>query len=120
VELAAAEPGEEIMASYAAIRLVKDTIITVFASVAEIPAGRERLAWALLKYPYDPTKTYYFVGGNYLGLNQPDYARQILDQTTFDLLFTYKAKKIGGVNNTEHSWFVIKPREKSPDMIVED
>jgi HKD family nuclease len=106
--------------SYAAIKLNKDTIISVLGSVFDMPAGQERLIWAMLKYPYQPGVEHYFVGGNYLRLNQPDYMRQILTRTELDLLFTYKEQeKKNGRPNPNLNWFVVKLRDPHPDLIVE-
>jgi hypothetical protein len=106
--------------SYAAIKLTKDTIIPVLGSVHDMPAGAERLIWAMLKYQYQPGVEHYFVGGNYLRLNQPDYTRQILSRTQLDLLFTYKEQeKKNGRPDPSLNWFVVKLREPHPDIVVE-
>lgn len=92
------------MTSYAAIRLSKHTVMSCVANVADVPAGEERLIYAFLKYPFKEGEAYYFVGGNYLGLNQPDYIRNILTQEELDRLFTYKIRTLG-------SWFIVKVRD---------
>lgn len=108
------------MTSYAAIKLNKNTVISVLGHVADTPAGRERLVWAMLKYPYQPGVEHYFIGGNYLRINQPDYSRQILTRTELDLLFTYKEQqKKSGRRDPDVNWFVVKPREPHPDIITE-
>jgi hypothetical protein len=107
------------MPSYAAIRLTKETVVSVLGNVADVPAGRERLVWAIFKYQYKPGTNYYYIGGNYLGLTQPDFTRQILDQVDLDLRFTYpEQKKVGGRPDPYVNWFVVKLRENVSEAMI--
>lgn len=108
------------MTSFAAIKLHKDTIIAVLGHVADTPAGKEKLVWAMLRYQYQPDTELYFIGGNYLRINQPDYSRHILTRTELDLLFTYKdQKKRNGRRDPNLNWFVVTPREPHTDIVTE-
>ena len=99
------------MESYAAIEITRDNLDAIFASVGRWPAGRARLAWAFFTYPYHAGK-FFFIGGNYLHLNQPDFSRQILSLWQLDKLFTYdpsqvnKNKSAGG-----NYWFTVSLKE---------
>jgi hypothetical protein len=108
--------------SFAAIKLNRETIISVLGNVADIPGGKERLIWEMIKYQYQPGVEHYYIGGNYRQLpGPPDYSRQILTRTQLDLLFTYKepSEKKNGRPNPEVTWFPVRPREQHPDLVVE-
>ena len=108
------------MTTYAAIKLNKNTIISVLGHVADTPAGRERLVWALFNYPYQDGVDHYFIGGNYLKLTQPDYSRQILTRTELDLLFTYEEQvKKNGRRDPDVNWFMVTIREPNLDIVTE-
>lgn len=108
------------MPTYAAIKLSRDTIGTILASVQDIPAGKERLTWAMLRYPYRSDVQHYYIGGNYLHLNQPDFTKQILTQAELDAFFEYKPQKlIAGRVKPEHTWFPVRLKEhRSADMVL--
>lgn len=112
------------MPSYAAIKLIRENMFTILESVAEYPAGKDRLSWAMFRYPSVPGEAYYFVRGNYRKVQQLDFTKQILSQTELDLLFTYQERKrerLGRTNrNPDLNWFAVTPREQHPDMILDD
>jgi hypothetical protein len=84
----------------------------MFATVDSWPAGRARLTWALFRYPYDPAEDYFFIGGNYMHLNQPDFTRQIFSKKELDECFTYDPRQLElSISRTFACWFVVRPRE---------
>lgn len=105
------------MTSYSAIKIGRDTIVAMLSNVANVPAGRERLVWAMLNYPYQPSQTYYYVGGNYAHLNQPDYSRQIFTEEELGEIFEYRQPaKVNGKPNPAMNWFLVRLREdKNPE-----
>ena len=107
--------------TYAAIKVSRDTITAILRHVTNVPAGQERLIYAMLKYPFKDDVPHYFIGGNYLKLNQPDYSKQILTQSELDLLFTYsKQKPKQGRTNPDTTWFPVTLIEDiSKNMLTE-
>jgi HKD family nuclease len=117
------EETEATYNTYAAIKLTRDTILNVVASVEfhGTPQGAERLVYALFTYKYEPGVAHYYIGGNYLKNIQPNYHQQILTQTELDTLFTYapRPEKKGGRRDPDTFWFPVTLREQHPDMIVQ-
>jgi hypothetical protein len=107
--------------TYAAIRLTRDTIMTIMANVAEVPMGQEKLVYAMLKYPFRADVAHYYIGGNYLRMSYPDFTQQILTQSELDVLFTYRerGKVIPGRLDPAKQWFPVTLRVKrSAAMVV--
>jgi hypothetical protein len=108
--------------SFAAIHVTQRNLDAIFASVAEIPAGRARLAWALFRYPYDGEDEFFYVGGNYLHRNQPDFERQLFSRSELDACFTYDLKKLQQSMSTPQGsrlWFVVKPKPEQIERMKE-
>lgn len=101
------------MVSYAAIEVNQATVVEMFAHVFDVPDGQSRLAWAMFRYPWVEGCKYFFIGGNYLGINQPDFTKQILRKSQLDAWFTYNEKSIARKNGPRQngSWFIVTPRE---------
>lgn len=101
------------MPTYAAIPVNENTILELFSHVADVPDGKSRLAWALFRYPWVEGCDYYFIGGNYLGLNYHNFIKQILRRSELDSLFTYNEKAIERKNGPRPngSWFAVKLRD---------
>jgi hypothetical protein len=99
------------MTGFAAIKVTRDNMLAIFQSVSEIPAGRERLCWAMLRFPYDDEETFYFIGGNYLGLNQPQFDRQILTEYQLRKYFEFNDKSFRhNAAKPNGAWFVVNPK----------
>lgn len=102
------------MSTYAAIPVDASTIIELFAHVADVPDGKSRLAWALFKFPWDAEDEFFFIGGNFLARNQPDFMRQIVSQSQLDKWFVYNPAHINrnprNRPRKNGSWFTVTVR----------
>ena len=105
------------MVTYAAIEINQATLTEIFANVSDVPDGRSRFSWALFRYPWVEGVDYFFIGGNYLGLNQLNYTRHILRKSDLDSWFTYNEKAIARKNGPRNngSWFAVTLRE---DVVI--
>jgi hypothetical protein len=113
-------PEEEVPhRTFAAIKISRDNINTMLSCVSDSPAGEERLIYAMWRYPYKAGVTYYFIGGNYLKANYPEYSRHILTQDELDLLFEYnRPKVIPGRRNPDINWFAVRLKEKELEEVL--
>lgn len=103
------------MVTYAAVPINENTILELFSHVADFPDGRSRLAWTLFKYPWAEGCDYFFIGGNYLGLNYQNFSKQILRRSELDSLFTYDRKALERKNGPRPNgyWFPVTVRRGS-------
>lgn len=113
-------PEEEVPhTTYAAIKISKENLLKMMGCVSDSPAGEERLTYALWRYPYLAGVTYYFIGGNYLKANYPDYSRHILTQDELDLLFSYNMPKARvGQRNPDINWFPVTLRVLELEEVI--
>jgi hypothetical protein len=112
---------EEVVShrTFAAIKISRDNIGTMLSCVSDSPNGENRLIYAMWNYPYKAGVTYYFVGGNYLKANYPDYSLHILTQDELDLLFSYNQPKARpGQRNPDINWFAVRLKEDELEEVL--
>lgn len=100
------------MPGWAAIKITKGGIGSVFASVAEVPDGFNRLAYAMLMFPHDGQDVY-FIGGNFRNLpGATDFRQQLLTKEELDTLFNYTEPKYDAKNpKAAGYWFLVNPKK---------
>lgn len=100
------------MPGWAAIKITKGGIGSIFAAVFDVPDGFNRLAYALMVFPYTGSDVY-FIGANFRNLpGAPNFREQLVSKEELDILFTYtepqydlKHPKAAG------DWFVVYPKK---------